>query len=328
MMTTVSGALREALKRVMREDDRVFLMGEDIAEYGGIYNVTRGLVNEFGRERVIDTPMAEITIVGAGIGAAVSGMRPVVEIMYADFLPIATDQIVNNAAKFYFLSGQKTPVPLVVRTNFGSGKAEGALQSQTPEAWYMNVPGLKVVMPSDPQDAYGLMIGAIRDNNPVLFFEHKMLYAAKGDLDTGAALPELGTAATKRPGRDVTVAACGLMLRNCLEAAERLDKMGVSLEVIDLRTLKPLDTAAVCGSVKRTGRLVVVEESPQTGGSGLQLVEAAVSECFRDLKTPPKRIASIDAPLPAASSLEAAAVPSVDRVVGEIASLLGKKQSP
>ncbi len=327
MVTTVSGALREALKKALRDDNTVFLMGEDIAEYGGIYRVTRGLSDEFGRDRVIDTPMAEISIVGAGIGAAVTGLRPVVEIMYADFLPITMDQIVNNAAKFYFLSGGKTPVPLVVRCNFGAGKAEGALQSQTPEAWFLNFPGVKVVMPSNPQDAYGLLLSSIYDNNPVLFCEHKMLYALRGELDVSQPLPPIGSASVSRKGEEITIVSCGHMLHKCLDAAAQLSKDGISAEVIDVRTLKPLDESTVCESVRKTGRLLVAEENPRTGGWGLQVLESVVTNCFSEMKEPPRRISAMDVPLPAAKNLEEFAVPTVGSIVSAVRHVLvpGKK---
>lgn len=322
MVTTFSGALREALKRAMREDERVFLMGEDIGEYGGIYKVTRGLADEFGTARVIDTPMAEITIAGSGVGAAIAGMRPVVEIMYGDFLPIAMDQIMNNAAKYFFLSGGRTSVPLVIRANFGSGKAEGALQSQTPEAWFMNTPGLKIVMPSEPQDAYDLLLSAIRDDNPVLFFEHKMLYPEKGELDTGRGLQGLGKASVKRGGTDITVVSCGLMARRSMDAADSLQSDGISVEVVDVRTLKPLDEETICLSVSKTGRVLVVEENPRTGGWGLSVVDAVVSGCFASLKAAPRRLAALDVPLPAARVLEEATVPSIESIRREISELV------
>ncbi len=311
MTTTVSGALREALKLAMKQDSSVFVMGEDVGAYGGIYNVTRGLMKEFGELRVLDTPMAEITIVGAGVGSAVAGMRPVVELMYADFIPITMDQIINNAAKYYYLSGCKTPVPLVIRANFGTGKAEGAHQSQTAEGWFMNIPGLKVVMPSNPQDAFGLLLGSIRDNNPVLFLEHKLLYGEKGELDPDAQPINLSEAKICKVGSDLTVVSCGLMLRRALQAAEEMEQEAISVEVIDLRTIKPFDAETVCESLGKTGLLMTVEENPYEGGWGALVVDTVVSQMFYDLKAPPLRIASTDTPLPAAPSLEGAMVPSV-----------------
>ena len=326
MTTSVSGALREALKRSMREDDRVFVMGEDIGAYGGIYNVTRGLVQDFGSNRVIDTPMAEITIVGAGVGAAISGLRPVVEIMYADFLPITMDQIINNAAKYYYLSGCRTPVPMVIRTNFGVGKAEGAHQSQTAEGWFMNVPGLKVVMPSNPADAYGLLLSSIKDDNPVLFLEHKMLYQLKGKIDPDAELIPLSKASVTRAGEHMTIVSCGLMLQRTLEAAKQLDDEEIKIEVIDLRTLQPFDAEAVCASVKKTGRLMTVEENPSQGGWGLQVVGTVVGSCFGDLKCPPIRLAAWDTPLPAAKMLEESVVPGVDEIITKIRSTITEER--
>lgn len=318
MTTSVSGALREALKRAMRENETVFVMGEDIGAYGGIYNVTRGLIKEFGERRVIDTPMAEITIVGAGVGAAISGMRPVVEIMYADFLPIAMDQIVNNAAKYYYLSGCRTPVPMVIRANFGTGKGEGAHQSQTAEGWFMNVPGLKVVMPSSPQDAFGLLLSSIEDDNPVLFLEHKLLYPLKGDVNPEMGAIPLSQALVCRSGSELTVVSCGLMLRRALEAAHHLENEGFSIEVIDLRTVTPFDEDTVCESVRRTGRLMTVEENPRRGGWGLQVADTVVSKCFHEMKAPPDRLAAWDTPIPAARALEEAVVPDVEAIEGRI----------
>ena len=318
VITTVSGALREALKRAMRDDEKVFVMGEDIGGYGGIYNVTRGLLDEFGGNRVVDTPMAEVTIVGAGVGAAITGMRPVVEIMYADFLPIAMDQIINNAAKYYYLSGCETPVPMVIRSNFGVGKAEGAHQSQTAESWFLGVPGLKVVMPSNPADAFGLLLSSIADDNPVLFLEHKMLYPLKGELKVDAVPVPLSQANVVVGGDSVTVVSCGLMLQRTLAAVKKLEEEGLSIEVIDLRTLTPLDEKTLNNSVRKTGRLITVEENPLQGGWGLQVVGSVITNCFGELECPPVRLAGWDTPLPTAKILEDAVVPGVDDITKRI----------
>jgi pyruvate dehydrogenase E1 component beta subunit len=321
-MTTFSGALREALREAMQKDHTVFVMGEDIGKYGGINNVTLDLYKEFGTDRVIDSPVAEIAIVGAGIGAAITGMRPVVEIMFADFIPIVMDQIINNAAKFYYISGGKTNVPLVIRTNFGIGKAEGAHQSQTPEAWFMNIPGIKVVMPSTPSDAYGLLLSSIWEDNPVLFLEHKMLYALEGEISDQPAPIPLQKADIKRSGKDITAVSCGLMMHRLLEAARELEKEGVDVEVIDMRTLKPFDQETVYASVKKTGRLVTVEENPYFGGWGLQVLDFVVSNLFNELKSPPKRLAALDVPVPAAKNLEEVYAPRVEDIKREIKRLL------
>lgn len=323
VMTTFAGALREALRTAMQKDPSVFLMGEDIGKYGGINNVTLDLYKEFGCDRVIDTPVAEVAIVGAGIGAAITGMRPVLEIMFADFIPIVMDQIINNAAKFYYISGGKTHVPLVIRSNFGIGKAEGAHQSQTPEAWFMNVPGIKVVMASTPNDAYGLLLSSIWEDNPVLFLEHKMLYALEGEIsDQPAAIP-LQKADIKRAGKDITVVSCGLMMHRLLEAARELEKQGYDVEAIDMRTLKPFDQETVYASVKKTGRLMTVEENPYFGGWGLQVLDFVVSNLFSALKAAPKRVAALDVPVPAAKNLEEVYAPRVEDITREIKHLLG-----
>jgi pyruvate dehydrogenase E1 component beta subunit len=323
--SNISGALRRTLKEEMTRDERIFLFGEDIGDpYGGIFKVTKGLQAIFGTERVINSPLSEIAIVGVAVGAAISGMRPIVEIMYADFLPIAMDQLVNNAAKNYFLSGGRTHVPMVVRANYGSGKAEGAQHSQCPEAWFMNFPGLKIVAPSTPRDAQGLLKGAIEDNNPVLFFEHKMLYALQGDILVENETIPLGKADIKRHGTDITIVACSIMVHRALKAAETLAQDGISVEVLDLRTLKPYDKAAIAESVAKTGRLLVVEESPYTGGWGAQIVDTVVESQFSDLKCAPARLAGMDAPLAAHLVFESREVPSAERIEQKVRQILSR----
>ena len=327
MKTTVSGALRLALRDEMARDEAVFLIGEDIGYYGGIFKVTKGLVRQFGEKRVIDSPLDEIGILGIGVGAAISGLRPVVEIMYADFLTICMDQIINNAAKMPWLSRGQLKMPLTIRTNFGTGKGDGPQHSQPVEAWFMNIPGLTIVEPSIPRDAYGLLLGSIRYDSVVLFLEHKLLYNLQGEMEpNGQALP-LGKGAIRREGEDVTVVSCGLMIHKALQAAEELIEQDVHLEVIDIRTIKPLDQETILESVKKTGRLVTVEENPYTGGWGLQVTDLVNHELFRKMKSAPLRIASLDVPIPAAACLEDIVVPNVQRIKEEVSSLIKKDAS-
>ncbi len=316
MKTNISGAIRKTLKEEMERDPSVFLFGEDIADpYGGIHKATKGLSDHFGSERVINSPLSEIAIAGVGVGAAINGMRPVVEIMYADFLPIAMDQIVNCGAKMHFLSGGSICVPVVIRANYGSGKGEGAQHSQDPLAWFINYPGVKIVAPSTPRDAQGLLLSAIRDNNPVLFFEHKMLYQLTGEILLHNEPIPLGKMDVKRGGRDLTIIACGMMVHRALSAAKELSDEGIEAEVIDLRTLKPLDEEGLLESVRRTGRLMVVEESCRTGGWGAQVVDTAVEQAFAALKAAPVRLAALDAPLAARADFEALQIPSSQAIV-------------
>lgn len=326
IVTTVSGALRRTLKEEMEKDERIFLLGEDIGDpYGGIYKVTKGLMSQFGKERVINSPLSEIAIAGAGVGAAIAGMKPVIEIMYADFLPITMDQLVNCAAKMYFLSHGRTSVPLVIRANYGSGKAEGALHSQSPEAWFLNFPGIKVVAPSTPRDAQGLLKSSIDDNNPVLFLEHKMLYNLKGKiLKENVPIP-LGKADIKKEGKDLTIVACSIMVHKSLMAAQELEQEGISVEVVDIRTLKPFDEDTICQSVKKTGRLLVVEENPYTGGWGAQVVQTVVDKEFDSLKQAPRRLTTPDIPLPARKDFEDYLVPNVEKIKTKVKEMLLSK---
>jgi pyruvate dehydrogenase E1 component beta subunit len=265
---TYREALREALREEMRRDERVFVMGEDVAVHGGSFRVTEGLYEEFGEERIFDTPLSEAAIVGAGVGAAMMGMRPVVEVMFADFVTIPMDAIVNRAAKVSYMSGGEVTAPLVVRSAYGAGRRSGAHHSQSVESWLTNVPGLTIVVPSTPYDAKGLLKAAIRAANPVIFFEHKLLYAKKGEVPEGEYIVPIGEAAVSRAGDDVTLVAYGRMVDVCLTAARMLAGEGIGAEVIDLRSLQPLDEATILASAKKTGRLVVVHESPVRGGFG------------------------------------------------------------
>ncbi|MBO8141607.1 MAG: alpha-ketoacid dehydrogenase subunit beta [Firmicutes bacterium] len=313
---TYAQAVREALAEEMRRDPRVFLLGEDIGVYGGAFGVTLGLVEEFGEDRVMDTPLSEAAIIGAAVGAAVVGMRPVAEVQFSDFLTIGADQLVNQAAKMRYMFGGKAEVPMVVRTPAGSGTGAAAQHSQSLETWFMHIPGLKVVAPATPHDAKGLLKAAIRDNNPVVVFEHKLLYKTKGPVPEDEYTVPIGKAAVRREGRDVTVVATSVMVPRSLQAAERLADEGISAEVIDLRSLRPLDAETVIASVCKTGRAVVVHEANKFAGFGGEIVGTIVeSEAFDFLDAPVLRLAGKDVPIPYNPRLEKAAVPQEDDIV-------------
>ncbi len=313
--------VQEALREEMARDDRVFLMGEDIGVYGGAFGATRGLLAEFGAERVRCTPISEAIIVGAGIGAALTGMRPVVEIMFMDFVTLAMDQIANHAAKFRYMYGEQARVPLVVRTPAGGGRSYGATHSQSLEAWFLHVPGLKVIAPATPADAKGLLKAAIRDDNPVLCVEHKRLYAATGPVAEGDTLVRLGEATVRREGADITLVAYSYYVSVALQAAEALAAHGVDAEVVDLRTLVPLDTATVLSSVRKTGRLVCIEEGTRTGGVGAEVAARVAEEAYEYLDAPIRRIAAPDIPIPFSPVLEEAALPTRDSIVQSVLDL-------
>lgn len=310
-----SQALAEAMREEMLRDERVFIFGEDVGLYGGAYGATRGLFEEFGEWRVIDTPISEATIGGAAVGAAMAGMRPVAEIMYVDFTPLAMDQIANQGAKNRYMFGGKTTVPMVIRTEGGAGRAIAAHHSQSLESLWTHFPGIYVVMPATPYDAKGLLKAAIRDDNPVMFIEHKMLYKEKGPVPEEDYVIPLGVADIKRPGRDLTLVSYSRMVLRSLEAAEILAKEGIDVEVIDLRTLKPLDIDTVVASVKKTGRFVGVTEAYENT-SFINEVMAQVNEMAFDwLDAPMVRVASANVPVPRAEVLEDLAIPNVGRIV-------------
>jgi pyruvate/2-oxoglutarate/acetoin dehydrogenase E1 component len=315
-------AVQEALREEMVRDPRVFLMGEDIGVYGGAFGATRGLLGEFGAERVRCTPISEATIVGAGIGAAVTGMRPVVEIMFMDFVTLAMDQIANHAAKFRYMYGPQARVPLVIRTPAGGGRSYGATHSQSLEAWFLHVPGIKVIAPATPADAKGLLKSAIRDDNPVLCVEHKLLYATTGPVPDGDVAEPLGQAAIRREGTDVTLVAYSYYVGVALQAAEALARDGIEAEVVDLRTLVPLDTEAVLDSVRKTGRLVCIEEGTRTGGVGAEIAARVAEEAYEYLDAPIRRVATPDIPIPFSPVLEDAALPKVDGIIRTVTELL------
>jgi 2-oxoisovalerate dehydrogenase E1 component len=311
-------AIRDALREEMIRDPRVFIMGEDVGLYGGAYGATRGLFDEFGGERVIDTPISEALIGGAAVGAAMTGLRPVAELMYVDFTPLAMDQLANQGAKNRYMFGGKTRVPMVVRTEGGAGRSIAAHHSQSLEALWTHFPGIYVVMPATPYDAKGLLKAAIRDDNPVMFIEHKMLYGNKGPVPAEDYTIPLGLADVKREGTDVTVISYSRMVLRALEAAEVLAAEGISVEVVDLRSLKPLDMETVVASVRKTGRVVGVTEAYKTGSFISELIAQINETAFDWLDAPIVRVAARDVPVPMAESLEDAAIPNVDAIIAGI----------
>ncbi len=315
-------AINEALREEMDRDSRVFVMGEDVGTYGGAYGVTRGLIEYYGAERVRDTPISEATIGGAAVGAAMAGMRPVAEIMYIDFTPLAMDQIANQGAKNRYMFGGKITVPMVIRTEGGTGRSIAAHHSQSLEALWVHFPGIYVVMPATPYDAKGLLKAAIRDDNPVMFIEHKMLYKDKGPVPEGDYYIPLGVADIACPGKDVTVVAYSRMRSRALQAAELLSREGIEVEVIDPRTLKPLDLDTIVRSVKKTGRLVGVTEACRTGSFISELFTLVNESAFDYLDAPMVRVAGADVPIPMSEPLEAAAIPSTEQIVAAVRSIL------
>jgi pyruvate/2-oxoglutarate/acetoin dehydrogenase E1 component len=308
-------ALNEALREEMRRDPTVFCMGEGIAERGGSYKVTAGLLEEFGPRRVIDTPIAEASFTGAGMGAAITGMRPVVEILFVDFTLLILDQLVNQAAKYRLMTGGRGRVPMVLRTQGGVGNGLAAQHSQSLEAIFYHIPGLKLVAPSTPRDAKALLKAAIRDDDPVVFVEHKLLYLTDGEMpDTDEEIP-LGRGDRKRPGRDVTIVAWSAMVPRALEAAERLAAEGIDAEVIDPRTLVPLDREMILGSVRRTEHLVIVQEAVRRGGVASDIASLVQAEAFDRLDAPIEIVAGLNTPIPFNLALERACVPQVEDIV-------------
>jgi acetoin:2,6-dichlorophenolindophenol oxidoreductase subunit beta len=301
----------------------VVLLGEDIGVYGGAFGVTGDLVHEFGKERVRDTPISEEAIAGLAIGAAITGMRPVAEIQFSDFITLASDQIVNQAAKMRFMFGGKISVPFVIRAPGGSGTGAAAQHSQSLEAWFAHIPGLKVVMPATPHDAKGLLIAAIRDPNPVLVFEHKLLYRTKGSVSESSFEEALGKAAMRREGHHATIIAWSVMVGRALEAAATLAGEGIELEVIDVRTLRPLDEATLVASACKTGRVLIVHEAVRTGGFGGEIAaRLAESDAFDFLDAPIRRLAGRDVPIPYNRTLERSAVPQVEDIVAAARALV------
>jgi acetoin:2,6-dichlorophenolindophenol oxidoreductase subunit beta len=312
-------AIREALDEELAADDRVVFFGEDVAVAGGVFAVTPGLYEKYGRERVFDTPISELALAGAAFGAAVSGLRPVIEIMFGDFLTLAMDSLVNQSTKYWYLTGEQISVPLVIRSVVGAGGRFGAIHSQMPASWFMGVPGLKIVSPATPNDAKGLLRSAIQDDNPVLFFEHKRLYGVSGDV-SGEPVP-IGVARVARGGADVTIVSAMNGVHHALEAAERLSGEGIEAEVVDLRTLRPLDIPTILTSVAKTNKLVVVEEGPLTGGWAGEVLARVTEEGLGDLDDA-WRIATPDSPVPYSPPLEDSHLPGADRIAAEISNRL------
>jgi pyruvate dehydrogenase E1 component beta subunit len=315
---TYRDAIAQALREELRGDDRVFLVGEDIGRYGGSYVVTKGFLDEFGEDRIIDSPIAEAGIVGAAIGAAMGGMKPIVELMTINFSLLAIDQIINHAAKILYMSGGQVPVPCVLRMVTGGGSQLAAQHSQNLEAWYARVPGLKVVCPSTPADALGLMRHAIQEPDPYIYVEHSLLYRTKGEVPEEYFTVTPGEAALRREGTDVTIAGYLRTAVMAIEAAERLSEEGIEAEVIDLRSLRPLDLEPIIASIEKTNRLVVVEDAWRTGGFSSEICQLVTEHAWDFLDAPPTRVNGADVPAPYAKNLEALAYPSVEDVIAAV----------
>ncbi len=316
-------AIREAMDIALERDPRVFLFGEDVGVYGGAFGVSDGLFQKYGPERVLDTPISEAGIAGVATGAALTGMKPIAEIQFMDFITLSMEQLVLQAAKLRFMLGGKVSVPFVMRTPAGAGTGAAAQHSESLENWFVHVPGLKVVMPSTPADAKGLLLASIDDPNPVIFVEHKLLYKIKGEVAEGYYTTPLSVSDVKRQGSDLTIVATSLMVNRALEAAETLAQEGISVEVVDPRTLKPLDAAPIVDSVKKTGRVLIVHEACKTGGFGGELAAViAESEAFDYLDAPIRRLAGLDMPVPYNRDLERRMVPQVEDIINAVRNLV------
>jgi pyruvate/2-oxoglutarate/acetoin dehydrogenase E1 component len=321
---TMAEALNEALHEELERDSGVFVVGEDIAELGGLFQVTAGLLERFGPQRVIDAPISEAAQAGAGVGAALVGCRPIIELQIADFVSLVMDQVVNHAGKWRYMSGGQVTVPLVVRGAISSGIGMAAQHSQSLEAWFVHAPGVVVIMPSTPADAKGLLKSAIRDDNPVVFLEKRLLYSRRGPVPEGEHLVPIGVADIKRDGLDVTVATYAAGVHLALQAARQVAREGIEVEVVDLRTLKPLDTETLMASVRKTGRLVVVTEAARAGSMASEVVARVVDEAFDALRSMPVRVTAKDTPMPYAAPLERAVLPQAEDVVAGIEEALEK----
>jgi pyruvate dehydrogenase E1 component beta subunit len=312
---TIREAINGTLHEEMRRDPNIIIMGEDIGVAGGVFKVTNGLLEEFGPSRVVDTPISEAGIVGLAVGAAMTGLRPIVEIMFNDFTTLASDQIVNQAAKLRYMTAGQCRIPLVIRTAMGAGRRAAAQHSQSLQAWYAHIPGLKVVMPSNPEDACGLLRSAIRDDNPVLFMEDKMMYNQKGPLPDGDYTVPLGKARIHRAGKDVTIICTSSMLYPALEAADKLAENGIEVEVIDPRTISPLDNDALVESARKTGNVLVVDEGYQSFGVTAEIAARITERTFDYLDEPVRRLGAADVPVPFAPGLEDVTIPSAARII-------------
>ncbi|MCK5257191.1 MAG: alpha-ketoacid dehydrogenase subunit beta [Deltaproteobacteria bacterium] len=315
-------ALNDAMREEMQRDSNIFILGEDVGFYGGAFKITEGLFAEFGEKRVVDTPIAEGLIVGAAIGAAMVGLRPIAELMTVNFALLAMDQIVNHAAKIHYMFGGKARVPLVIRAPGGGGKQLAAQHSQSLESYFLHCPGLKLVMPSTPEDAKGLLKESIRDDGPVIFLEHEHLYNTKGEVPSEDYTIPIGKASIKRTGRDLTIISYSNMVLTALEAAEQLEKEGISVEIVDPRTLNPLDIHTILASVKKTNRVIIVEEDWKTGGVGAEIASQIYENVFASLDAPIIRVAGKDTPMPYAKNLERAAIPQFEDIMQAAINLL------
>jgi pyruvate dehydrogenase E1 component beta subunit len=318
---TYMEALRDGMRQVMKSDPNVFLAGEDVGAFGGCFGQTKGLYEEFGPRRVVDTPISETAIMGLATGAAAVGLRPIVEIMFVDFMGVCMDELFNNAAKMHYMFGGKISVPLVVRAPCGAGFSAAAQHSQSLDAWFAHVPGIKVVAPGTPADAKGLMIAAVHDNNPVVYLEHKGLFGMSGEVPDGDWEVPLGKAEIKRPGRDVTIVTWSAMVGKSLEAAKILAADGIEAEVLDLRTITPLDTEAILESVGRTGRVVIVHEEVRTAGFGGEIAALIAERGFDLLDAPIRRVTAPDTPVPFSPVLEALFIPQAADIVRTVKEL-------
>jgi pyruvate/2-oxoglutarate/acetoin dehydrogenase E1 component len=318
-----SDAISEALREEMSRDETVFILGEDVGQFGGVFQATASLLRTFGPSRVLDTPISEQAIVGAALGSALIGLRPVAEIMFVDFTGIAMDQIANQCAKFHFMTGGQAIIPVVIRTQGGAGFGDAAQHSQSLEAWFTHIPGLKVIMPSTPSDAKGLLKASIRDESPVVFIEHKLLYTTKGPVpeDDDYLIP-LGKADIKREGGDLTIITWSKMVLDSLEAANELEKEGIDVELVDVRTLRPLDLQTILESVQKTGRVVIVHEACKTGGFGGEIASLIMENAFDYLDAPIKRVTGLDTPIPYASQLSYAVIPNPDEIIRGVKELM------
>jgi pyruvate/2-oxoglutarate/acetoin dehydrogenase E1 component len=319
---TYREALIEAIDEEMSRDDRVFLLGEDVGLFGGAFATTKGLYDKYGPKRIIDTPISESVIIGSALGCALNGLRPIAELMFIDFVAVCMDQIVNQVAKIRYMTGGQAVVPLVIRTQGGAGQGFAAQHSQSLEAWFMHVPGIKVVLPSTPADAKGLLKSAIRDDNPIMFIEHKLLYNTTGEIPEGDYLVPIGQAERKKEGTDVTLISYSRMVLRCLEASIELDRQGISAEVIDLRTLNPLDMDTVLTSVAKTKKAVIVYEGYKNAGAGAEIAARLANEGFDYLDAPIKRVAGLDCPIPFNQSLERATIPETSEIIRHVKKII------
>ncbi|MEJ2469408.1 MAG: alpha-ketoacid dehydrogenase subunit beta [Campylobacterales bacterium] len=324
METTYRDAVHDAIQKAMEQDERIFLAGEDVGRYGGSYAVSKGLLERFGPERILDTPLCESGFTGAGIGAAMNGMRPIIEIMSVNFSLLALDQIMNNAATLRHMSGGQIGVPLVIRTATGAGKQLAGQHSHSLEGWYAHIPGLKILTPASVQDAHDMLLLALDDPDPVLIFENALLYNKKGELDPGAEPLPIGRAKTERAGKDVTILAYGTNVDKALEAAETLAEENIDAEVIDLRSLRPLDDESIMASVKKTHRVVIVDEGWKSGSLSAEIMARINEQAFYELDAPMERVCTAEVPSPYAKHLEDAALPSPEKIIAAVRKAKGE----